>query len=319
MKNKFRLLIGLFLIVIICISNGAVFADDGSTPGGSSGSCDGFDCEQPEPQSDWEDGDTITAQMYFDNYPANQDGATMEDKADSTNTQYEVECGDPDTIIYVGTSSGSPVEHELTVTSPDSSVIQDQFGADAIDDLQIGVNVSQEENWDDTMEKYVYWSLLGYSVSMTPEQQANANLVQSGAKDTILQQIDILFLLPPTDEDGNFTKQLTFIQVCAEKVGGCTDPTADNYNKAANYDDGTCYYAVYGCTDSAAENYNSKANTDDGTCRLPKITVPEATNTDLLFSVTGVDKHAINQQWLIQGLILCVGISFTFIGVRKNK
>jgi gliding motility-associated-like protein len=47
---------------------------------------------------------------------------------------------------------------------------------------------------------------------------------------------------------------------------GCTDPAADNYDPTANVDDGSCVYYIYGCTDSAAINYNSDANVDDGSC-----------------------------------------------------
>lgn len=48
------------------------------------------------------------------------------------------------------------------------------------------------------------------------------------------------------------------------RVYGCTDSTADNYNSAANTNDGSCIYK--GCTDVNARNYNSKANTPDGSC-----------------------------------------------------
>tara|TARA_R110002020_G_scaffold6781_2_gene28811 strand:- start:315 stop:3224 length:2910 start_codon:yes stop_codon:yes gene_type:complete len=87
---------------------------------------------------------------------------------------------------------------------------------------------------------------------------------------------------------------------CIEKVFGCTDPLAVNYDSLANTEDSSCYYtpgcmnssyleyytqgftadyddgtcqtlAVWGCTDSAAFNYNSLANIDNGGC-LPIIT-----------------------------------------------
>ena len=80
-----------------------------------------------------------------------------------------------------------------------------------------------------------------------------------------------------------------------EEVGGCTDEDACNYDSEANYDDGSCAYAmdacddgddmtiddmydadcmcvgidaVPGCTDEAACNYDAEAgaNTDDGSC-----------------------------------------------------
>ncbi len=47
---------------------------------------------------------------------------------------------------------------------------------------------------------------------------------------------------------------------------GCTDPTAYNYDPAANEDDGSCVATVYGCMDSTAIFYDVNANTDDGSC-----------------------------------------------------
>ena len=50
------------------------------------------------------------------------------------------------------------------------------------------------------------------------------------------------------------------------EVYGCTDPNADNYNPAANIDDGTCDNVVFGCTNPIANNYDPLATTDDGSC-----------------------------------------------------
>jgi hypothetical protein len=46
---------------------------------------------------------------------------------------------------------------------------------------------------------------------------------------------------------------------------GCTNASADNYDPAADYDDGSC--VVSGCTDATACNYDSGANTNDGSCQ----------------------------------------------------
>ena len=64
-------------------------------------------------------------------------------------------------------------------------------------------------------------------------------------------------------------------------VLGCTDPTAINYDPAANTDDGSCIQPVYGCTDPLAINYFSGANTDDGSCcYVAGCTDPTASNYD---------------------------------------
>ena len=86
---------------------------------------------------------------------------------------------------------------------------------------------------------------------------------------------------------------------CIEKIYGCTNPIAINYDSLANTDDVSCYYdpgctspqyleyytqgytadyddgtcstvAMWGCTDTTAFNYDTLANIDNGGC-LPKI------------------------------------------------
>mgnify|MGYP003655017397 FL=1 len=52
---------------------------------------------------------------------------------------------------------------------------------------------------------------------------------------------------------------------CIEKVYGCTDVSAINYNALANTDDSTCYYLA-GCTNPIYLEYNPAADYDDGSC-----------------------------------------------------
>jgi hypothetical protein len=59
-------------------------------------------------------------------------------------------------------------------------------------------------------------------------------------------------------------KELPAVEVFA-CVSGCTDAVAENYDEAANLDDGSCTY-VDGCTDPVALNFDPAATHDDGTC-----------------------------------------------------
>ena len=61
-------------------------------------------------------------------------------------------------------------------------------------------------------------------------------------------------------------------------IPGCTDPNAQNYDRFANEDDGSCIYP--GCTDPNAQNYDRFANEDDGSCIYPGCTDPNALNYD---------------------------------------
>jgi len=52
---------------------------------------------------------------------------------------------------------------------------------------------------------------------------------------------------------------------CIDRVYGCTDVSALNYNALANTDDSTCYYLV-GCTNPIYLEYDPAADYDDGSC-----------------------------------------------------
>ncbi|WP_306641141.1 T9SS-dependent M36 family metallopeptidase [Sanyastnella coralliicola] len=61
--------------------------------------------------------------------------------------------------------------------------------------------------------------------------------------------------------------QYTMILENVAGVEGCTDPTACNYDPAANQDDGSCEsLSCAGCTDPTACNYDPTATIDDGGC-----------------------------------------------------
>lgn len=50
----------------------------------------------------------------------------------------------------------------------------------------------------------------------------------------------------------------------SEVVSGCTDPSAENYEPTATWDNGMCFYEM-GCCDTNATNYNPSADS----CNLP--------------------------------------------------
>ena len=57
---------------------------------------------------------------------------------------------------------------------------------------------------------------------------------------------------------------------CEEKVFGCLDSTALNYDSLANTTDSSCYY-IAGCTSPTYIEYNADADFDDGSCDIPVV------------------------------------------------
>jgi hypothetical protein len=72
---------------------------------------------------------------------------------------------------------------------------------------------------------------------------------------------------------------------CIRHTYGCTDSTATNYDPAATFDDGSCIPYTYGCTDSTADNYNPTVNTSDNSCVWLGCTDPTAFNYDAVATI----------------------------------
>jgi hypothetical protein len=165
---------------------------------------------------------------------------------------------------------------------------------------------------DDTTE---YYNVNGfddiYSVSLRAPQLVNIQFFISAQAS--LTTIECGFTLINPNGDTLLSVQPPFIQplfvysaitncgnTCIEKVFGCVDPTAINYDSLANTSNGSCYYtpgcmnssyleyytqgftadhddgtcltlAVWGCTDSTAFNYDPLSNISNGGC-IPVIT-----------------------------------------------
>lgn len=69
-----------------------------------------------------------------------------------------------------------------------------------------------------------------------------------------------------------------FQSSCKKECLGCTNPKAENYDKDANEDDGSCI--IKGCTNPKAENFDADATVDDGFCLIKGCTNPAASNYD---------------------------------------
>jgi hypothetical protein len=160
---------------------------------------------------------------------------------------------------------------------------------------------------DDTTEYYNTGGFNDiYSVSLRAPQLINIQFFISAQAS--LTTIECGFTLINPEGDTLISIQPPFIQplfvyseitncgnTCEEKIFGCIDSLAFNYDTLANTDDGSCYYmpgcmnssyleyytqgftadyddgtcltlAVWGCIDSTAFNYDPLANIDNGGC-----------------------------------------------------
>ena len=93
-----------------------------------------------------------------------------------------------------------------------------------------------------------------------------------------LTLIECGFTLMNSEGDTVVARQAPFIQPifpyqgiaicpdeCIDKIFGCTDTLALNYQDTVNTDDGSCYY-VLGCMNPIYLEYDSAADFDDGSC-----------------------------------------------------
>lgn len=109
-----------------------------------------------------------------------------------------------------------------------------------------------------------------------------------------------------------------------EPTRGCTDSEANNYDEAAEEDDGSCEYdeepePTHGCTDPTANNYDEAAEEDDGSCEYDEEPEPvvetgseewwdltllcddadEGTGVDD-YNTTGFDNHICDVSYVIE-------------------
>ena len=73
-----------------------------------------------------------------------------------------------------------------------------------------------------------------------------------------------------------------------KQTGGCTDPTAANFDEDACFDDGSCEFSE-GCTDLNACNYDEEATIDDGSCIVVEASVISTTSPTEVCTGDGID------------------------------
>lgn len=241
---------------------------------------------------------------------------------------YEFECGEPDVLIYQkGTSQNPSGEYRMVFKQPTHLDILDYYttysgdersdipgyldaplsAQERLDDLLIGVNLSQANGWNHTDERLIYWNLLGnmgndingQSTALNATNQNRANSITNGANDNITQNYGVWFLWPkiqnPNLKDGKpaipvnafatateQARQLIFTTYLQPAVSGCTDPEALNFDPNASVDNGQCVDKVFGCMDPDAFNFDPEANVESGECveKVYGCIDPDALNFD---------------------------------------
>lgn len=96
-------------------------------------------------------------------------------------------------------------------------------------------------------------------------------------------------------------------------VTGCTDPAAENYDSAANEDDGSCVYA--GCTDALACNFSEIATIDDESCAYEGLTVtinPDNYASESSWDLVDADGNQVASGGSVGADVCLASACFTF-------
>jgi len=232
------------------------------------------------------DGGTIEADMVI----YNSGGQKRVKDAHHSSVNFEWECGEPNAPIWIGRTYRMTLM-DLTnqkildyyIAHGDERVDVDgyndssdrKFGtshsyagpyldlsaAARMEDLLIGVNLSEADAWGNLDEERIYWYLLGNTgydnnsneITLTDDQQTIANrITPESAYSDIEKSHSVWFLWPEYEYNFNRTvspildssdrRQLTFFSYETRVVYGCLDPEAENYDPNATEDNEDCVY-----------------------------------------------------------------------------
>ena len=270
-------------------------------------------------------------------------------------TNFEWECGEPNTVIYPGRT------YRMTLMNPLDQTILDYYTAhgderntapwnlnlsalERMEDLQIAVNVSEDyDSWSHANEERIYWYLVGNTGSSSTSSNINLNSTQldwadqitNGASDDVTRYWGIWFMYPTMENNSTpvsaANRQLTFFVYDPRPTFGCMDPLAENYDPNADVDENSCVYRE-GCMDPDALNYDPEALVDDESCSYESTTetppqfvpaplpIPVTGEEGILIPVTGVDPNGSNGLLEISiALASVMIIAASVILFKKNK
>ena len=246
----------------------------------------------------------------------------IKDQHHQANTSYEWECAEPNEVIYPGRN------YRMVLKSPTHADVLQYFenhgderstlldypfnlsGADRLEDLLVGVNLSAQDAWSHSTEERVFWNLLGNAgfdsfgnnITLTAAQQSVANSVTDGTNDSIERKYAVWFLWPMLENGKSVSpldRQLSFLSYEKPEVLGCTDPSSFNFNPRATKDSGSCEYACEWNPEIGASSPNCHkptgdpktpgTPTDPGDPQVNVVIVPGTADEALIIPVTGAD------------------------------